>query len=120
MFAQIFAPKSPISDDFREKVISEVLLRLRPANPKRAILFGSYATRLAHEDSDIDVLVVCRTEQDIRRVRESIYSNLTGPITAVPVDFIFVTEEVFERKKVMGGVCFMAHCEGTIIHESEQ
>jgi predicted nucleotidyltransferase len=119
MFAHVFAPKTPVEDSVKDKIISDVLSRLVPARPWRAIVFGSYATGTANEDSDIDVLIVCRTEEDIRRVREKIYSNLSGPMTSVPVDFVFVSKSEFERKKNMGGVCFMAHNEGVIIFESE-
>jgi predicted nucleotidyltransferase len=41
-----------------EKVKLEIVERLKPLNPDRVILFGSYAYGIPNEDSDIDLYVV--------------------------------------------------------------
>jgi len=41
-----------------EKLKKEIVERLRPLNPEKIILFGSYAYGNPHEDSDIDLYVV--------------------------------------------------------------
>lgn len=117
MIAQMFKPKISITEDFRNRVLSDVKVRLSYAVPLKAIVFGSFADGTAHVDSDIDVLVVCRDSADLKRVRNVIYSNLTGPITCVPIDFIFVTEADFDRKRVLGGVCMVADETGFLIFE---
>jgi predicted nucleotidyltransferase len=118
MFAQIFKPKKFVSDQFKEKIFKEVLARIAEANPLRAIVFGSYSSNTATEDSDIDVLVICRNGQDIKSVRNSIYKDLKGMIASVPVDFIFVTEADFKLRKQMGGVCMIANNEGITLYEA--
>ena len=39
-----------------EEIKSEVLKRLKPLNPNKIILFGSYAYGTPHKDSDIDLI----------------------------------------------------------------
>ncbi|WP_161488104.1 nucleotidyltransferase domain-containing protein [Sedimentisphaera cyanobacteriorum] len=41
-----------------EKIKSEIVESLKPLNPEKIILFGSYASGTANEDSDIDLFLV--------------------------------------------------------------
>jgi len=41
-----------------EKIEKEIIERLKPLQPEKIILFGSYATGRATDDSDIDMLVI--------------------------------------------------------------
>jgi predicted nucleotidyltransferase len=41
-----------------EEIKSEIIKRLKPLNPNKIILFGSYAYGTPHKDSDIDLYVV--------------------------------------------------------------
>ena len=41
-----------------EKLKPEIVEALRPLNPERIILFGSYAYGTPHEESDLDICVV--------------------------------------------------------------
>lgn len=45
-----------------EKLKEEILERLRPLDPERVILFGSYACGNPTEDSDIDLYVVTKDD----------------------------------------------------------
>jgi len=45
-----------------EELKREILERLRPLDPERVILFGSYAHGNPTEDSDIDLYVVTKAE----------------------------------------------------------
>ena len=45
-----------------EELKQEILERLRPLDPERVILFGSYAHGNPTEDSDIDLYVVTKDE----------------------------------------------------------
>jgi len=45
-----------------EKVKLEIVERLKPLNPDKVILFGSYAYGTPNEDSDIDLYVVTKDE----------------------------------------------------------
>jgi predicted nucleotidyltransferase len=46
-----------------EKVQEEIVERLKPLEPERIILFGSYANGTPTEDSDIDLFLVKDTGQ---------------------------------------------------------
>jgi predicted nucleotidyltransferase len=116
MFDQYFAKKIQLPYETRIRAIEDVRYRLAIAKPWKAIVFGSMAEKTATTDSDLDVLVVCRHPEDIKRVRDKIYSNLKGPLTVVPVDFIFVTRDRFERQKSLGGVCMAAFESGELIY----
>ncbi|MEA2099440.1 MAG: nucleotidyltransferase domain-containing protein [Campylobacterota bacterium] len=45
-----------------EKVKDEIIERLKPLDPDKVILFGSYAYGTPNEDSDIDLYVVTKDE----------------------------------------------------------
>ena len=45
-----------------EEVKKEIIERLKPLNPDKIILFGSYAYGTPNEDSDIDLYVVTKDE----------------------------------------------------------
>ena len=45
-----------------EEVKKEIIERLKPLNPDKIILFGSYAYGTPNEDSDIDLYVVTNDE----------------------------------------------------------
>ena len=45
-----------------EELKIEIVERLKPLNPEKIILFGSFANGTAHEESDIDLYVVSRDD----------------------------------------------------------
>ena len=45
-----------------ETLKNEILERLKPINPEKVILFGSYAYGEPHKDSDVDLLVVTQDD----------------------------------------------------------
>jgi len=50
-----------------EKVKDEIVERLKPLNPDKVILFGSYAYGTPNEDSDIDLFLVKDLETEKAR-----------------------------------------------------
>ncbi|MHC6202262.1 nucleotidyltransferase domain-containing protein [Breznakiellaceae bacterium SP9] len=46
-----------------EPVLNELVRNLKPADPLRIILFGSYAKGCAREDSDIDLMVILDSDE---------------------------------------------------------
>ncbi len=54
-----------------EKVKEEIIERLKPLNPDKVILFGSYAYGTPNEDSDIDLYVVTKDEFIPQSFREN-------------------------------------------------
>jgi len=77
-------------------ILSVVVARLSRAAPDaRIILFGSRARGLAHERSDVDILVVepvvgSRFDEEIRLARE--VNDLE-----VPVDVLVTSQAMFEK-----------------------
>jgi len=47
-----------------KKIQQEIVERLKPLEPEKIILFGSYANGTPTEDSDIDLFLVKDTEKD--------------------------------------------------------
>ncbi len=47
-----------------EKIKAEIVERLKPLNPEKIILFGSYAYGNPTEDSDIDLYVIKKDIED--------------------------------------------------------
>jgi predicted nucleotidyltransferase len=66
-------------------------------NPDKIFLFGSYATGLANEDSDIDLLVVKDTQEPKFKRSIEIQRLLIG--SKLPVDIVVYTNDEFENEK---------------------
>jgi predicted nucleotidyltransferase len=49
-----------------EKIQHEIVECLKPLQPDKVILFGSYAHGTANEDSDIDLFLIKDTQEDAR------------------------------------------------------
>lgn len=85
-------------------------------DPEKVILFGSYATSEATEDSDVDLMVVAETELGpwerapaVRRVLRDY---------RVPKDIIFDTPQEFRRRSgVVNTIEYFAVKYGRVLHE---
>lgn len=78
-----------------EKVkIDEIVNRIaRVINPRKIILFGSYAVEKANDESDLDLLVVVEdTDLPIYKRARTIRKHLWG-ISDIPKDIIVYTEK---------------------------
>ena len=87
------------------------------ANPIRIIIFGSYASGGARDDSDVDLLIVERgpTNKRAEMVR---LRNVVRPLR-IPVDIIVVSEEEFaDWAHLNGTVLYWAAREGRVMHEA--
>ncbi len=81
-----------------KSAISNIVFRIATnVNPDKIYLFGSYATGLANEDSDIDLLVVKDTIEPKFKRSIEIQRLLIG--TKLPVDIIVYTNDEFENEK---------------------
>lgn len=99
--------------------LSEVVDRIvQRFHPVKIILFGSWARGSAHEDSDLDLLVVLPTIDHKRRVAIEVLRALNGlPISK---DVVVTTpKEIEERGKVVGHILRPALEEGKTIYESK-
>ena len=101
-----------------EEIISEAVNRLvKTAKPAKVILFGSYATGTATEDSDLDLLVIEPAMEETLRQRV-ILRNAVGDV-GVGVDLlVYSSEEAERRGQVPGTVIYWALKEGRVMYES--
>jgi len=82
-----------------ESTISNLINRIATnVNPDKIYLFGSYATGMANEDSDIDLLVVKETLEPRYKRSIEIQRLLIG--TKLPVDVVVYTKDEFENEKL--------------------
>jgi len=98
-------------------LMNEIVRRiLAVAQPQRIILFGSAATGQMTEDSDIDLLVLESTPDDIREEGLRIRQAVRG--LGYPFDVIVMAVERFEESKdVIGGIAYPANKYGKVIYE---
>jgi len=86
-----------------EKIKHEIVERLKPLDPDKIILFGSYAYGTPNEDSDIDLYVVTKDEfvPQSWREKSDIHlkaSRLIDPLEdLLPVDMIVHTKHMHEK-----------------------
>jgi predicted nucleotidyltransferase len=94
-----------------------VQLLKKAANPVKIVLFGSYATGKADEDSDLDFLVV-EKELKARRMEMVRLRRILRPLR-IPVDIIVVSEKVFnDWANTPGTVIYEAALEGRVLYET--
>ncbi len=80
-----------------------IVERLKPLNPDKIILFGSYAYGTPNEDSDIDLYIV--TNDDFMpqswREKSKVYlqyaNQLNDIIEQYPTDLIVHTRKMYEK-----------------------
>jgi len=86
-----------------EELKDEIVERLKPLDPDRVILFGSYAYGTPNEDSDIDLYVVTKDEFIPNSFRERM--NITTTIStaidslrnSTAVDLIVHTKSMADK-----------------------
>ena len=103
-----------------EKLLGVIVKRTRKVFPnlQRIVLFGSQATGTSREDSDVDILVVTKTELPSVKRAAKLRLALTG--LGIPVDIIVVTpEEYIQYCSWKSSVIAWASREGTVLYEIE-
>ena len=101
-----------------EEAVQEIVRRIvGVCHPERVILFGSAATEEMTPDSDIDLLVIERGVEDVRRETLLIRSALVD--LPSPFYVIVMTSDRFEEtRNVIGGIAWPAARYGKVIHEA--
>ncbi len=79
--------------------ISEILNKVVTFyQPDKVLLFGSYAIGKANEDSDLDLIIVKKTNKPKhkrgREVRKFLYGSM------IPIDLKIYTPQEFETEKI--------------------
>jgi predicted nucleotidyltransferase len=86
-----------------EEIKSEIIKRLKPLNPNKIILFGSYAYGTPNEDSDIDLYVVTNDDFIPQSYKEDseIYKKVSTKIRdirdIVAIDLIVHTQTMYKK-----------------------
>ncbi len=101
-----------------EHILEEIIHRVIHTVPAtRIILFGSAATGQMTRDSDIDLLIIKDTVDDLKGERIRIRQALRG--LGYPFDVILMTQDRFEETKgVIGGIAYPASKYGRIIYDA--
>lgn len=76
--------------------VKTIIDQLKPYQPEKIILFGSYAYGKPSEDSDVDLVVIKKTNQSFHERQKQARLMLK---TTTPVDLFVFTPEEFEKAK---------------------
>lgn len=103
-----------LSDATIQQAVQRIV---RAAQPRRVILFGSYARGEANPDSDLDLIVVLagapHKHREMARLRGAV--GMVG----VGVDVLVFSEDEIERRaRVPGTVAYWAAKEGKVMYEA--
>lgn len=104
-----------ISEETLRKAVSRLV---EVARPSKVILFGSYATGKANEDSDLDIMVIEPTRRDAGQNWVALRDAIGDVGTGVDV-LVFSEEETNQRGQVPGTVIYWALKEGRVMYEAE-
>ncbi len=87
------------------KIESWIVEKLKPLNPVRIILFGSYAYGLPGFDSDLDLCIVKREVKSKIKEKKEIRDRLKD--LKIAKDILVSSEEEFEFYRKQYGSVFM-------------
>ena len=98
--------------DIRE-IAQQIVERFRP---QKVILFGSYAQGKPTKDSDVDLLVIMKTNEKPVHTAARISASIDHPF---PLDVLVMGPEEFEETKaVVGGLAYPAYHWGKVLYEA--
>ena len=85
-----------------EKIKKEIISKLKDLNPKKVILFGSYASKNFNDNSDIDIFILKNLPDNKlaefelmarKKLREVIFKY------KISIDIISASEKILKEKK---------------------
>ena len=105
-------------------VLDKLVSSLKPSDPYKIVLFGSYANGIPNEHSDIDIMVILDNENVSRNFEERLnkrvfINNLVLEINRkMPLDILVYSREEFRIVKSLGNY-FIDEIEktGKVIYE---
>ena len=94
----------------------KILVRLMAANPKKIILFGSYANGMPGKDSDIDIMIL--KDKVVSKINEMHEARKMLIGLLMPFDILVATQEEFNfYKKEAGSVYKDIDRNGIVLYE---
>jgi predicted nucleotidyltransferase len=101
----------------RQEQIDEITKKIvEHFQPKKIILFGSYAYGTPTEESDLDLLIVKDSDLPTRLQNRLVRKLLSG--SKIPVDVLVKTPHEFEvYKDIIGTIIYPAHKFGKVLYE---
>jgi predicted nucleotidyltransferase len=108
----------PIASESQLQELTAAIVR--KCQPSRIVLFGSQARGNAHDDSDIDLLVVdSRPFSRVRsRRREIAEIRRSLPPLGIPIDLLLFDDVEYQKwKETTNHVIAEAVREGRVLHE---
>ena len=96
-----------------EKIVSTILER---SAPKAVVLFGSAINDSLTSASDIDLMVLFENDEEAEMARHQILSR--GPLSAWPVDILFLGRATYRSKRLLGGVYHVIQTQGKVLFPS--
>jgi predicted nucleotidyltransferase len=86
---------------------------LNLTNPSQILLFGSAARREMTTASDLDVVVIVETPNEVKVTQKAL--NHLSRLLDWPVDCLVVHREMFDQRAAIGGVFAVAQDEGVTL-----
>ena len=86
-----------------EYIKQEIVEKLKPLNPNKIILFGSYAYGTPHKDSDIDIYIITGEDTMPKDFQENIdmklkfFKALGGLTDLIATDIIVHTKQMNQK-----------------------
>jgi predicted nucleotidyltransferase len=103
-------------DDTKQEAerITSLLIKTKPL---KIFLFGSAALGEMTDQSDFDFLVTFESTEEIRLAQKTLRPYY--PLSQYPVDIVWITQQEYDRKKDLGGLCFIVEREGTCLYTKD-
>ncbi len=86
-----------------EKIKSDIVKKLKPLNPYKIILFGSYAYGNPTKDSDIDLYIVTNDEfmpqtwKQKSEIQQKVLRTIRDIMKKYPIDLIIHTKSMHKK-----------------------
>jgi len=102
----------------QEKILKGIIEKIiKAVQPKKIILFGSYASGTPTSHSDMDILIVKSTKK-LRWERELFLSKILYP-PPLPIDHIWRTPRELEQRMKRGDLFYKEILErGKVVYEA--
>jgi predicted nucleotidyltransferase len=92
-----------VNDTGVRKLIDEIVQKIvKEYRPEKIILFGSYAYGEPHSDSDIDLLIIKKTEERPIDRRVAVRRILSDPNLRTPIESLVLTPEEIKKRQTIG------------------